>query len=141
MDIGLEWKDNLNKKLSSLIDQPLVSFAEMKPSKVPAEPGVYLISMAQKEKEVALYVGRTKNLRQRLYNNHLMGGLGNARLKKYLINDPKLKSVSDKYLAKNYIRERCQVRWIFEKDYRKRGAYEGYFTGIFFPKYGISIEH
>lgn len=141
MQIDLKWSKDLNQKFDSLMSQKLLSFKEMTPSKLPTEPGVYLISMSQNGNEVALYVGRTKNLQQRLYNNHLMGGLGNARLKKYLINDPKLRSISNKQLAKEYIRKRCYVRWIFEKDYRKRGAYEGYLTGVLFPKYGISVEH
>ena len=141
MEIDSNWQETLNNKLRSLMNQTVISFAEITPSKLPVESGVYLISIDQNGKEVALYVGRTKNLQQRIYNNHLMGGLSNARLKKYLINDPRLKSIFNKELAKEYIRKRCRVRWIFEKDYQKRGAYEGYFTGVLFPKYGISIEH
>jgi len=33
----------------------------------------------------ALYVGRTKKLRRRLYNNHLHSNKANAKLKKYIV--------------------------------------------------------
>ena len=43
-------------------------FSEFKPSIIPDKmPGVYAIFNASE----ALYVGRSKNMRQRLYNNHL----------------------------------------------------------------------
>ncbi|MFD2045702.1 GIY-YIG nuclease family protein [Ornithinibacillus salinisoli] len=38
--------------------------------------------MFNKNNSQALYVGRTKNLRQRLYYNHLQGNKPTARLKK-----------------------------------------------------------
>ncbi len=43
--------------------------------------------------------------------------------------------------AKGFIRSACIARWIEEADIRKRGAIEGYVTGLLFPKYGIYEEH
>jgi hypothetical protein len=84
------------------------------------------------------YIGRSKNLRQRLYNNHLMGPRSNARLKKYLVDFGECSDMKD---AKDFIRQNCLARWIEEYDIRKRGAIEGYTTGLLFPKYGIYEEH
>ena len=67
-----------------------------------------------------------------------MGPLTNARQKKYLINSRECKDIDD---AKQFIKERCIARWFLETDTRKRGAVEGYVTGIIFPKYGIYEEH
>ena len=39
-----------------------------------------------------------------------------------------------------FIKEKCIARWFLENDTRKRGAVEGYVTGIVFPKYGIYEE-
>jgi hypothetical protein len=103
--------------------------------------GIYLISEIIDGVEITLYVGRSKNLQERLYRNHLMGDLTNARLKKYIVNDSAHSAFGDKELAKKYIKTNCQVRWIFEDDFRRRGVLEGYFTAKLFPKYGIAEEH
>ena len=71
----------LKDKFNSLINASPVSFAYLTPSKVPESAGVYVITALLSGAEHPYYVGRTKNLRQRLYNNHLMGPLSNARLK------------------------------------------------------------
>lgn len=136
-----KWDSFLNKSIEKLLSIEPVSFKNTTPSKLPALPGVYLIYEKVKNKEVALYVGRTKNIRNRLYNNHLMGPVSNARLKKYMTEDDKHACFEDAILAKEYIRENCFVKWIIENDIRKWGALEGYFTARLFPKYGISEEH
>ena len=67
-----------------------------------------------------------------------MGSLANARLKKYLISSGECKDISE---AKDFIKKFCSVRWIEVEDIRERGALEGYFTGLLFPKHGIYEEH
>ena len=132
-------KDNnvaeLKARLEELLQQKDIEFSRMKPSKLPEKAGVYVISDSC---DMPLYIGRTKNLKQRLYYNHLMGHLSNACLKKYLID---ARVVKDKEEAKEFIFQNCKVRWIFEEDYRMRGFLEGYFTGIFAPDFGIDLEH
>ena len=136
-----DWRRFLNGSSISLLEMSPVFYKDMKPSVLPINAGVYVISENINNIEVPLYVGRTKNLRERIYTNHLMGGLSNARLKKYIISDelhPCYQNLSE---AKNYIRNSCFVRWVFEDDYRRRGAIEGYLTAIIFPKYGIYEQH
>lgn len=81
---------------------PRITFAEIKPSQIPDAPGVYVIKI--QDSDETLYVGRTKNLRQRIYSNHLHGPLSNARLKKYLIEDPNEPSITDLATAKQYLK-------------------------------------
>lgn len=114
-----------------------VAFADLVPSKVPVVGGVCL-KTARPDGPEAYYVGRSKNLRRPIYTNHLMSPLGNARLKKYLINTSECADLS---AAKRFIRDCCFVRWLEESDIRKRGTIEGYVTGLLFPKYGIYEEH
>lgn len=106
----------------------------MKPSYLPKRAGVYLITIRNKP----YYVGRSQNLRRRIYTNHLMGSLKNARLKTYLIEFGKCANREE---AKQFLKRFAHVQWIEEEDMRTRGALEGYFTGVLFPKYGISAEH
>lgn len=136
-----KWDSFLNKSIEKLLSMEPVSFKNITPSMLPVLPGVYLIYEKVKNTEVALYVGRTKNIRNRLYYNHLMGPVSNARLKKYMTKDTDHICFDNVVLAKKYIRDNCFVKWIFENDIRKRGALEGYFTARLFPKYGISEEH
>ncbi|MCG9911808.1 MAG: GIY-YIG nuclease family protein [Flavobacteriales bacterium] len=136
-----DWSDFLNSSLKELLQMKPMQFSLITPSVLPINAGVYLITETYGHTESALYVGRTKNLRQRLYTNHLMGSTSNARLKKYIIHDENHSCFGDVKKAKEYIREFCQVRWVFQDDTRVRGAIEGYFTAKFFPKYGIAEEH
>lgn len=133
-----QWYNFLNDALEKLSCNVAHEYAILTPSSIPDIPGVYVISVGKNETEEPYYIGRTKNLRQRLYNNHLMGPLTNARLKKYLVNSGECKNKDE---AKNFIRKNCHVRWMIENDVKKRGAVEGYVTGMLFPKYGIYEEH
>ena len=132
------WLNLLKDSYQRLIKSKPIRFNAITPSQIPEVGGVYLITAKKSSKESAYYIGRTKNLRQRIYKNHLMGPVTNARLKRYLIAAKVCRNVKD---AKEFIKTYCLVRWIEEADIRKRGAIEGYATGLLFPKYGIYEEH
>lgn len=136
-----DWSGFLKNSIKELLKMKPLHYKIITPSRLPEKAGVYLISEVAKGNEVALYIGRTKNLMNRIYRNHLMGPVSNARLKKYMTEDDKHACFEDAILAKEYIRENCFVKWIIENDIRKRGALEGYFTARLFPKYGISEGH
>ncbi|MDR0325440.1 MAG: GIY-YIG nuclease family protein [Oscillospiraceae bacterium] len=113
-------------------------FAELKPSDIQDKlSGIYAIFNSSGE---TLYIGRTKNLRQRLYNNHLMGPLSNARLKKYLVEDDKLSHISNRDEAKSYIKENCFVQYIVEGSVVRRGQIEGLLSFALNVKY-MHEEH
>ena len=128
----------LRLKYQRLVGARPLAFAHLTPAKVPKAAGVYLITMLKGPYERPYYVGRTKNFRQRLYNNHLLGPLSNARLKKHLIDAGECRDAHD---AKAFIRRYCVVRWVKQEGFRQRGALEGYVTGLLFPKHGIYEEH
>ena len=128
----------LQERLDTLLQASPLAFADMTPRKIPEAPGVYLITAKILESEYPYYVGRTKNLRQRLYNNHLMGPLTNARLKNSLISAHECEDI---VAAKAFLKSCCCVRWIEQAGHRERGAFEGYATGLLFPKHGIYEEH
>ena len=122
----MEMLERLQEGISltnQFLSVPGMSFSDLKPSSLPAEPGAYAIF--HKETNETLYVGRTKNLRQRLYNNHLHGPSSNARLKKYLVEDANEPGITSLEEAKAYLRENCLFRFIIEDDTLKRGRLEG----------------
>lgn len=111
-----------------------IKFSDLKPSMLPdGVAGVYAITNFHTGE--VLYVGRTKNLRQRLYYNHLMGPQSNARLKKYLVEDENETSVTDMEEAKSYLKEHCWFQYIKEPDVLKRGQIEGLLSFLLNVKY------
>lgn len=115
-------------------------FSSFTPSMIQNKtPGVYAIHI--NDTKETLYVGKTTNLRQRLYYNHLMGPLNNARLKKYLIDDKEhFPNIRDIASAKQWIKANCSFQFIIVKDYRKRGHVEGLMSYLLNVKY-VDKEH
>ena len=75
------------------------------------------------------------------YNtNHLHGSQANARLKKYLVEDEMLPDIKDMEGAKNYLKEKCYVKYIIEDDIARRGKIEGLLSYLLDVRY-IHEEH
>jgi hypothetical protein len=127
----------LRQKLDALLDSKSTFYLGLIERDLPSEAGVYLISARIDGQDIPYYVGRATSLSRRLYTNHLMGNQSTARLKKYMVESGE---VSDLPAAKEFIRNNCSIRWVLEREYRNRGALEGFFTSVIFPKYGISPE-
>ena len=134
----LERLSPASELLESLFNCKIITFKQLVPSALPETAGVYAIFDATDD--LCLYVGRTKNLRNRLYTNHLMGSTTNARLKKYLIEDSTLPEIDNQAKAKQYIRERCYFRFIEVSDTTDRGQIEGLLSYLLNVRY-IHEEH
>lgn len=122
-----------------ILSAPKYYFSDLKPSMLQDGLEVVYAITHQYSGEV-LYVGRTKNLRQRLYNNHLMGPVTNARLKKYLIEDSNVPEVTEIESAKEYLRQNCYFQYLPASDIRKRGQIEGLLSFMLNVRY-IAEEH
>lgn len=121
-------KDQKLAKAKEIADQLLssekIDFKGLTPSRLEdGLPVVYAIT--DKRDGKVLYVGRTKNLRRRLYTNHLMGPATNARLKKYLTEDPERPDIKDLEAAKQELIDHCYFQYIPVADMRTRGQIEG----------------
>ena len=121
-----------------LMQSKTFSFCGLTPSMLDSVPGLYAIF--DHDKDVTLYVGRTKNIRRRLYTNHLMGPSTNARLKKYLAEDPMRPDIPDMAAAKKYLLDRCEFRYIRVDDMTLRGQVEGLLSYLLDVAY-IHEEH
>jgi predicted GIY-YIG superfamily endonuclease len=128
----------LSAHLDGILSAIPVSFKNMRPTKLPRQAAVYIIYTAKGGPTAPYYIGRTKNLQQRLYRNHLMGSLSNARLKKYLID---AQECADLASAKTFIRAHCHARWVLIRDMRERFLAEGFLAATLQPKYGVYEEH
>jgi predicted GIY-YIG superfamily endonuclease len=132
--IKANWLVFLEDSLRAILRSPTLAFTNMKPSDIPEITGVYLITVGDEP----YYVGRTTNLRSRIYTQHLMGNADTSTFKKGLVDSGECLNLQ---ATKEFLRQNAVLRWIEEKDMRTRGALEGYFTGVLFPKYGIAEEH
>ncbi len=124
--------------VDQLINSEKYFFSELKPSSLPKCPGVYAIFNMDTGEN--LYVGRTKNLCQRLYTNHLMGTTSNARLKKYLIDDGEMADITTTEKAKQFLKDHCYFQLLQIDDVRRRGQIEG-MLGFFLDVRYIHEEH
>ena len=113
-------------------------FSGLVPSDLQEIAAVYAIF--DKEDGSCLYVGRTKNLRQRLYYNHLMGSKSNARLKKYLTEDDNRPEIPSMVEAKQFLKDRCYFQYYPVSEMRKRGQIEGLLSYLLNVQY-IHEEH
>lgn len=113
-------------------------FNGLVPSDLQEIAAVYAIF--DKEDGSCLYVGRTKNLRQRLYYNHLMGPKSNARLKKYLTEDDNRPEIPSMVEAKQFLKDRCFFQYYPVSEMRKRGQIEGLLSYLLNVQY-IHEEH
>ena len=101
--------------VDDILHAPKYYFKELKPSVLPDQlAAVYAITDTSTGE--VLYVGRTKNVRRRLYTNHLMGPKTNARLKKYLVEDPNQPQITDMLVAKEYLKP-CEMIEIVVGDF------------------------
>lgn len=118
----------------------IYNYCSITPSMIPNKiSGVYAIF--EKKTMETLYVGKTTNLRQRLYRNHLMGTLTNARLKKYIIDDnEKFPEINDAESAKQWIKDNCCFQYIIIEDFRERGHAEGLLSFLLETSY-VDKEH
>lgn len=124
---------------NQLLSSERIDFKGLTPSRLEdGLPVVYAITDRRDGK--VLYVGRTKNLRRRLYTNHLMGPESNARLKKYLTEDPERPDIPDMDTAKQYLIENCYFQYIPVTDMRTRGQIEGLLSYLLDVQY-IHEEH
>ena len=125
--------------LKEMQDSKKYYFDSLKPSNL--KDGLCVVySVTNKDTNEVLYVGKTTNLRRRLYTNHLMGNLSTARLKKYLINDSEITEVYDLNSAKEYIQNHCYFQYIEESNMKKRGQLEGLFSYLLNVRY-VDKEH
>lgn len=130
--------DEAQRIVEQLLNSQQYTFRGLTPSMLESVPGVYAIF--DKTTGATLYVGRTKNVRRRLYTNHLMGPETNARLKKYLYKDSARPDIPNMVAAKQYLIDNCYFQYIRVDEMVKRGQIEGLLSYLLNVTY-IHEEH
>lgn len=101
--------------LRTLLAAPPFRFDESLRSNLPERPGIYVIQAITATSEEVLRAGRTTGvggLRQRVYQNHLMGNQS-GNLRAQLVRSGRCCDMAE---AKSWIRENCLVRFLIVDD-------------------------
>lgn len=138
MENLLKQVEEAQRIVEQLLNSQQYTFRGLTPSMLESVPGVYAIF--DRSTGATLYVGRTKNIRRRLYTNHLMGPETNARLKKYLAEDKDRPDIPNMNAAKRYLIDNCYFQYIRMDEKVKRGQIEGLLSYLLNVTY-IHEEH
>ena len=137
-----EYMDRLaeaQRIVEELLDSKRYDFDGLQPSDLEDRlPVVYAIF--DKVDGACLYVGSTKSPRRRLYTKHLSGSESNARLKKYLIEDPNQRNIDTTAAANYFLIDQCYFQYLTVPDMRMRGQIEGLLSYLLDVRY-IHEEH
>lgn len=116
--------------LISLISSPQLAFDDRLHASLPEKGGVYRIFEKGAIWQNSIHVGEAGNLRQRIYTNQLHGDEMASSVKKKLIGSGKCKDMEE---ARQYLKDRCFVQYIFIEDESLRKFFEHFATSILKP--------
>jgi excinuclease UvrABC nuclease subunit len=93
---------------------------------------VYCVSERTGNAVEVIYIGKSKDLRNRIYKNHLIGSRRFSTLKRKIIQSEGFSNDAD---VENYLRERCAVQFVIIEDELERNFFEHFAIAIFRPKF------
>ena len=121
------------ERLYEFLTSPLVFIGdENLRNALPAQGGVYRIIETGADWLRSLYIGKSNNLQNRVYRNHLMGNRKVSTFKHKLIES---KQYADAKAVKHYLKEKCSVHFITIDDEVERTGFEHFAIAILQPKY------
>ncbi len=132
---GVEMDNIINEYknlLQTLLLNPQLPFDNALHRSLPEKGGVYRIFEKDQSWQSSVYVGKTSNLSNRIYTNHLMGNKDASTLKKKLIKSGKF---ADKNDVKSYLQSKCLVQYVEVSDELYRTFFEHFAVSVLKPKY------
>ena len=134
----MEWMteriEDGRRTVERLLAGPSLQFDETLRSQLPEEPGIYAISMKGASPGDFLRAGRARGrggLRQRIYQNHLMGSQA-GNLRSQLVRHS---VCSDLEEAKRWMREHCVVQLLPVKSESAIIWAEHFMLSVLRPRY------
>ena len=118
--------------LQTLLAAPPIPFDESLHSALPTQGGVYRIFEKGADWQRSVYVGKTGDLQNRVYGNHLMGNRRASTLKRKLIRYGKCADEND---VKEYLKDKCLLQFLVVADDAERTSFEHFAVAILRPRY------
>ncbi len=119
------------EKLLTLISSCPVSFNNVLHKNLPASGGVYRIFEDSSDWSKTVYIGSTKNLRERIYRNLFMGNPEVHTLRRKLISAGFTKVGA----VERYLKSNCRIQYLKISNERERKLFEHFAISISKPKY------
>jgi hypothetical protein len=116
--------------LQRLMERPWLPFDNQLRPGLPMTAGVYRILETNGQETV--YIGRSMNLQNRIYRNHLMGNRRASTLKNKLIN---CGICIDENTVKDYLCDTCLVQFLTIEDAAECKSFEHFAIAILRPKH------
>ena len=117
--------------LKQLLHGKIYGFSSAKPSDVPEEPGVYLISETKDDGLTVIYIGQTRNLRRRILTNHRSGNRRASTFRRKLSKYRNLKTEEE---ISEYIRAKCSFQFLVLREDLKRNSLEHFAISLLNPE-------
>jgi hypothetical protein len=133
------WKSNLEKICFDIMALEPLQINGLVRYDFPKKGGVYLFTTQEDE---CIYVGKTGDLRNRVYDVHL-NGKGKSSLRDALLGQKKTRkipAVTTVYEIDYYIQKNFLIRFLVIEDILLRGCVEDFLNAIFKPKYSVSLS-
>jgi len=118
--------------LDNLLSQPCLSFDNRLRANLPTTGGVYRILQTDSDGHETIYIGRSINLQNRIYRNHLMGNRRASTLKNKLIHCGRC---VDENMVKEYLSAECTVQFVTIADETECKSFEHFAIAILRPKH------
>ncbi len=123
-----------SKKMKELMYGEFTSFSQAS-HEIPKAQGVYLIFDKSLGKNI--YVGRSRNLKRRLLQNHKQGNVKGSQFRKALSQYFKLDSESK---ITEYILNNCNYKYLALKDFEEMVRLEHFVTAIIGPELNVKLK-
>ena len=118
--------------LMNLLSSSQVPFDNSLHGFLPEEGGVYRIFEKGSVWQSSVYVGKTTDLRNRIYKNHFMGNREASTLKRKLIRTGQF---NDERAVKQFLQDRCLVQYVIVTDKRLRNFLEHFAVSVLKPQF------
>ena len=116
--------------LQRMLESPRISFRDLKPTSLPASPGVYRIFETSAVFPSTVYVGESESLRNRIYRSHLMGNTTVSTMKRKLVTSGRYRNAAD---VKAYLRQDCSLQFLLVPSERERMRLEHFAVAMLGP--------
>jgi len=119
------------KMINELLGNPSFDFNEDLTTNLPQKPGVYRI-FEKENPGKAIYLGKSKNLKNCIFYDHYKGDKIASTLKRKLIAGM---NMSDEKEAMHYLSSKCSVQFIIIENKQLQTGFEHFAIAILVPKW------
>ncbi|WP_054025077.1 GIY-YIG nuclease family protein [Bacillus sp. FJAT-28004] len=140
MKIDTEWKNQLEGSLDHFLQLTPLIINTLNRSDFPLTGGLYMFSRLD-DKE-CIYIGKSGNLRNRVFDAHLKGN-GKSSFRNALLGLKKTRkhaAVTTEETLDDYIKTNYILRFQEVTDILYRGCLEDYANAVLKPEYSVSLS-